>query len=367
MALSETGLKVASLKAGVLAEPVLVGRERELEELQRCLDSAIEGRGSTVFISGEAGSGKTSLTNEFLKQARKKDVTVLSGWCLSNAAVPYFPFFEAFNTYFSDHPKEEGESSVDVATWLRGPTQGERPGRLSTFSPQAWKDQTFVAVTKTLLEISTRKPVVLLIEDVHWADSASLSLIHYIGRAIKPSKTLLVVTFRSEGLTADAEGRPHPLIETLRLMRREDIVQELKIVNLDEINVSTLARNMLGGELERDFTEKLAKESQGNPLFIVESLRMLHERNRLLQENNKWRLASGKLAIPDKIRDIILQRMSILLRNQRKIIDAASVIGEKFDAELLASVVGLDFADVVEALELIGQTTSLLVCEEGLY
>jgi tetratricopeptide (TPR) repeat protein/KaiC/GvpD/RAD55 family RecA-like ATPase len=367
LTLSETGLKVASLKAGVLAEPVLVGREMELEELQRCLDSAIEGRGSTVFISGEAGSGKTRLTNEFLKQARKKDVTVFSGWCLSNAAVPYFPFFEAFNTYFSDHPKEEGASSADVAIWLRGPAQGELPGRLSAFSPQAWKDQTFVAVTKTLLEISTRKPVVLLIEDAHWADSASLSLIHYIGRAIKTAKTLLLVTFRSEGLIADAEGRPHPLIETLRLMRREDIVQELKIVNLDETNVSTLARNMLGGELERDFTEKLAKESQGNPLFIVESLRMLHERNRLLQENNKWRLVSEKLAIPDKIRDIILQRMSILLHNQRKIIDAASVIGEKFDAELLASVVGLDFAEVVEALELIGQTTSLLVCEEGLY
>ena len=83
-------------------------------------------------------------------------------------------------------------------------------------------------------------------------------------------------------------------------MRREDLVQELKIANLDETNIFHLAKNMLGGELEQDFTEELAKESQGNPLFIVESLRMLHERNKLLQENNKWRLTSDKLAIPDR-------------------------------------------------------------------
>ena len=367
LALSKKGLKVASLKAGVLAEPVLVGREKELEELQHCLDSAIKGKGSTVFVSGEAGSGKTRLTTEFLKIAKKQGVTALVGSCLSNAAIPYFPFFEAFNAYFTEEPSEKPVGSLNVAGWLKGPAQSETAEKPQTFSAQAWKDQTFVAVTKTLLDISTKEPVVLFIEDLHWADSASLSLIHYVGRAIKPARILLLATFRTEDLTADAEGRPHPLVETMRLMRREDLFQELKIANLDETNVSHLAKNMLGGELKQDFTEELAKESQGNPLFIVESLRMLHERNKLLQENNKWRLTSGKLAIPDKIRDIILQRMSTLLRNQRKIIDAASVIGEKFDAELLASVVSSSFIVVVETLELIAQTTSLLACEEGLY
>ena len=290
-----------------------------------------------------------------------------SGSCLSNAAIPYFPFFEAFNAYFTKEPSEKPAGSLNVAGWLKGPAQSETAEKPQTFSAQAWKDQTFVAVTKTLLDISTREPVVLFIEDLHWADSASLSLIHYIGRAIKPARILLLATFRTEDLTTDAEGRPHPLVETMRLMRREDLVQELKIANLDETNVSHLAKNMLGGELKQDFTEELAKESQGNPLFVVESLRMLHERNKLLQENNKWCLTSDKLAIPDKIRDIILQRMSTLLRNQRKIIDAASVIGEKFDAELLASVVSSSFIEVVETLELIAQTTSLLACEEGLY
>jgi len=84
-----------------LAEPPLVGRERELEELRTYLNSALAGKGTTVFVSGEAGAGKTRLVTEFLSQVKKQRVIILKGWCLSNAAVPYFPFFEAFNQYFS--------------------------------------------------------------------------------------------------------------------------------------------------------------------------------------------------------------------------------------------------------------------------
>jgi predicted ATPase len=86
------------VKSLVLSEPVLIGREREFEELQRYLDLALGGKGATVFVSGEAGSGKTRLTSEFLNVVKKKGVTV-SGWCLSTAAVPYFPFVEAFESY----------------------------------------------------------------------------------------------------------------------------------------------------------------------------------------------------------------------------------------------------------------------------
>ena len=104
----------------VLAEPVLVGREHELEELHSFLNSAINGKGTTVFVSGEAGAGKTRLVTEFLKQARKQEVTILTGWCLSNAAVPYFPFFEAFNRYFSSEPEQK---EVEIKSWLMGPSE----------------------------------------------------------------------------------------------------------------------------------------------------------------------------------------------------------------------------------------------------
>ena len=179
------------MKASVLAEPVLVGREKELEELRHCLDSAIDGEGKTVFVSGEAGSGKTRLIKEFLLGAREKGIIVMSGWCLSDAAVPYFPFVEAFRTYFSINEEAPIEGQMlgalqaparlesaaigDYGTtdWLSRLNRPLKQGKIAAISPQVWKDQLFAAVAETLHSISSKQTVVLLIEDAHWADSAS--------------------------------------------------------------------------------------------------------------------------------------------------------------------------------------------------
>jgi KaiC/GvpD/RAD55 family RecA-like ATPase/tetratricopeptide (TPR) repeat protein len=376
------------LKSGILAEPTLVGRERELEELQRYLDSAVEGKGTTVFISGEAGNGKTRLTREFLNAAKKRGVAVMAGWCLSDAAVPYFPFIEAFNAYFASFPEEEqpislqqpgaqlglggaaqiGAEERGITAWLTGPRPAEKLGKPEALSPQVWKDQAFAAVAKTLHSISNQEPIILFMEDIHWADSASLALLHYVARAINDSERVLVLaTFRGEELTADAEGYPHPLTETLRMMRREDLFTEIKLPNLNQANVLKIAENMMGGSLQPKLSEKLTAESRGNPLFVVESLRMLHERRSLFQENNEWRLAVDALGIPSKIKDIILRRLAVLKYAQRRVLDAASVIGEKFDIELLSTVLGQDSLEVLETLNVIAHSTSLVCVEENFY
>jgi tetratricopeptide (TPR) repeat protein/KaiC/GvpD/RAD55 family RecA-like ATPase len=375
------------LKSGILAEPVLVGRERELGALQHYLELAVEGKGLAVFISGEGGAGKTRLTREFLNAAKKKGIAVMAGWCLSDAQVPYFPFIEAFNAYFASFPEEEqpvspqqtgiqlglgapqvGSEEREITAWLTGPRPAEKLGRPEALSPQVWKDQAFAAVAKTLHSISVKEPLILFIEDIHWADSASLALLRYVARAINDSERVLILaTFRTEELTADAEGHPHPLTEALRMMRREDLFIEIKLQNLGQADVSKIAENMMGGSLQTGFAEKLARESRGNPLFIVESLRMLHERSGLIKEGDQWRLSADTLGIPPKIKDIILQRLGVLGRNEKRVLDAASVIGEKFNVELLASVLGLDYLGVIETLDEIGQTTSLVCCEGELY
>lgn len=372
-------------KSQVLAEPVFVGREKELEELQSFLNSAVEGKGKTVFISGEAGSGKTRLVREFSTLAVKQGVLWLGGWCLSNTGVPYFPFIEAFENFFSNYAEEEpiirqsGASfepitlnetfpvagkELGVTAWLTGSRQ---TGKVEVTSPEVWKDQAFAAVSKTLHEISTQTPVILLLEDVHWADSASLALLHYIARAIAEERILVLATFRSEEVTTDPEGHPHPLGEEMRLMGREDLFSEIKVSNLNQENVSIISENMIGGAVQPEFAAKLTEESNGNALFLVESLRLLVEHKWLVQENNEWRLSVDELRIPSKIKDIILRRLAVLKYAQRRILDAASVIGEKFNVELLASVLEQDILEVLETLNLIAQSTSIVCAEEAFY
>ena len=119
-------------------------------------------------------------------------------------------------------------------------------------------------------------------------------------------------------------------------MRREDLITEMKLPNLKRDCVSKIVGNMMGGNVQSELIEKLANESRGNALFLVESLRMLAERKSLVQENNQWRLAVDDLGIPFKVKDIILRRLGTLKNDQRRVLDAASVIGEKFDVELQA-------------------------------
>ena len=370
------------LKTGVLTEPVLVGREKELEELRHYLDSAREGKGNTVFISGEAGSGKTRLTREFLNAAIKQGVAVMAGWCLSDSQAPFFPFIEAFNSYYAANTEQEhsfgfqqpqlslevpqqiGIEEREVTSWLAGPKSAAKTAKAEMLSPEVWKDQALAAVAKTVHAIALQAPVVLFIEDLHWADSASLALLHYLSRAVKNSeRVLLLATFRSEELTADAEGHPHPLSETLRMMRREELFSEIQLSSLDQTSVSKLAESMIGSCMQPEFTEKLTVQSGGSPLFIVESLRMLNEHGGLVKDGACVRLDIDKVSIPSKVKDIILRRLGSLRRDQRRVLDAASVIGETFDLELLGSVLGQDSLLVVETLGVIAQSTSLLVCE----
>jgi predicted ATPase len=365
-------------KFGVLAEPVLVGREREIEVLQQYLDATAENKGITVFISGEAGTGKTRLVNEFLTSSKQKtDVAELTGWCLSNSGIPYFPFLEAFNPYFSSSNKNksvilqqdglQGEEELGLRAWLMGPGKSEKPREIERLSPQAWKDSTFAAVTKALISISAKKPTILFIDDLHWADSGSLALLHYIARSITSQRILILATYRSEDLNPDSDGRPHPLVDALRLMGRENLYKEIKLSSLNRSDVSLLTENMVQGRVQAELAEKLASESQGNPLFIIESIKMLSEKGTLIQENNRWRLSTDEIGIPTKIKDIILRRISALKPNERKILDVASVIGSKFDPKLLGAVLGQDSLSLLETISGVEKATSLVVCEETGY
>ena len=352
------------MKSELLLEPLLIGRTQELKELKASLSAAFEGKGTTLFLSGEAGSGKTRLASEFLAFARNQGAIVLSGWCLNNAAVPYFPFVEAFDSYpltNEEQNKSIGNQQMSAKTWLLG-QEG-----VQTVSPQAWKDKTFATVTKELLQISTINPLILFIDDLQWADSASLSLLHYISRSIVSERIMILGTFRSEEVNVNSEGFGHQLIETLRLMGREALFNEIHISGLSKADVEGIAESMLSGKVQESLIANLAAESHGIPLFVVESLRMLYEQGGLVEAEGQWRLCFEKYNIPAKVKDVILRRVEALKPSQRRILEAAAVIGEKFDPKLVAAVLSQDNLDVLESLNAIAECTLLVYCEDNYY
>ena len=207
----------------------------------------------------------------------------------------------------------------------------------------------------------------MVLEDIHWADSASLALLHYISRFVNSERILVLATFRSEGLSFDLEGQPSSLVETLRAMGREDLYREINLPSLNAFEVGLLASSMLGGQIQPTFLEKLSVESHGNALFVVESLRTLVNEGSLIEENGEWRPSTDRIRIPSKVKDIILQRVSGLKLKHRKILDVASVLGEKFDFKLIASVLSQEQIQILEKLNSIAQTTSLIKFENDSY
>ena len=155
-----------------------------------------------------------------------------------------------------------------MKSWLTKLSQDNDFEKDQASTPQVWKDQTFAAIARELLFLSANKPTILFLDDIHWADSASLSLLHYISRTITSERILVIRTFRSEELTPVAEGQAHPLIENLRLMGREDLFVEIKLVNLDQNSVGKVAENMLGGSLNPEFVEKLVGKAAATRFLL---------------------------------------------------------------------------------------------------
>jgi predicted ATPase len=353
-----------------LPNPILVGRKSELEELKRFLNLALEGKGTTVFISGEAGSGKTRLIAEFLEQAKKNDVTILSGWCLDEAAVPYFPFVEAFDSYtaMSEHERISAvNQKISLKSWLSATNQSKLDERIVNLHPRVWKDQAFHGVSEELLFLSAKRPLILVLDDIHWADSASLALLHYLARKVGSERILVIATFRSEELSSDPNGHQNQLSKVLLLMGRDALFKEVKLPNLDKHDVGRIAESMLNGTVDPELVERLSSESCGNPLFVVETLRMLYQQGSLSKKNGPWSLCVDDFDVPRKARDVILRRLETLNSLQRKILDVASVVGERFNPKMIAAAVSCDNADVLIALNEIAKRTLMVRSEDNSY
>ncbi|MEX2314530.1 MAG: TIR domain-containing protein, partial [Thermomicrobiales bacterium] len=245
------------------APPVLVGREREQAVMQELLDDTLAGRGRLALVAGEAGIGKTTLTNWLGWASEEAGALALSGSCLDvSTARPYGPWVGLFRAWPDSLP--------------RLPVELHEGSELGAIRSQAGL---FDLVEDTLLQAAETRPLLLLLEDFHWADVASLDLLRHLARTVGNARLLLVVTYRDDELT-----RRHPLFQLLPGLAREPAARRIALHRLDTSGVEKLiaARYDLPDADAGRLVEYVERLTEGNPFFAGEVLSALEEAGALL-------------------------------------------------------------------------------------
>jgi class 3 adenylate cyclase len=339
------------------AAVAMVGRAAESEALAAAWAKATEGQRQVVLIAGEPGIGKTRLATEAALAAHAAGAAVLFGSCDEDVAAPYRPFVEALRHYVTHAPNDVLAAHVREHKGELGrllPELGRRVAALP--APQVAAAETeryllFEAVTGLLSEASQRQPIVLILDDLHWAGAPELLLLKHMLKSAMPLRLLIVGTYRDTDLL-----RTHPLAAALADFRRETGVQRLALHGLDEAAVVSLVTAAAGHALAEPgiaLARVLQRETEGNPFFIAEILRHLSESGTVFRAGERWMYAGdvAGLGIPESVKEVIGRRLGRLSEPAAKLLTLAAVIGRQFDLATLVRVAQEEEEAVLDALD----------------
>jgi DNA-binding winged helix-turn-helix (wHTH) protein/tetratricopeptide (TPR) repeat protein len=338
-----------------------VGRERELARLEELLGRAVTGRGRAVFVSGGAGMGKSTLVEHFVRGAARSSsrASLLVGRCLEQygASEAYLPFLEAIRgaLFGADAARVREALRAHAPSWcLLFPAAFPAPLALA-----AERDPTGASGPRLLRELgdalaalSADVPLVLVIEDLHWADPSSVDVVRYLGQRCASLGLLLLGTLRPDQREPDNV----PLRNGLRELSAHDQAEELALPLLEASEVGAYLR----GRFEpNDFPPALEAlllaHTEGQPLFLTRLSELLIERGDIVHGERGWTLATPvgelSLAVPNSVRALIQRKLDSLAEGERRLLEAASVQGEEFSLLLLARQLELDELALELALE----------------
>jgi predicted ATPase len=333
---------------GRAVTPVLVGRDTALGILREARDQARAQAAAAVLLGGEAGVGKTRLTSRFVEQATRDGAHVLVGGCveLSSEGFAYAPFTAALRQLV----RETG--TADVAALLPGgaarelarllPEFGEPSGAHETESARARLFELILALLERLAE---RRPVVLVIEDTHWADRSSRDLIAFLSRNLRTAPVLMVMTYRSDEL-----HRTHPLRPVLAELGRVDGVIRLELPRFTQDEVAAQMAGILGVPPECARVDRVFERSEGIPLFVEALLS-----------------CDDDCSLPDSLHDLIIGSVERLPHETQRLLRIAAAGGIRVGHELLAAVSGLSAIDLEDALRPAIAANVIQVAEGGAF
>ncbi|MDG4805439.1 AAA family ATPase [Micromonospora sp. WMMD1120] len=317
------------------ASSVLVGRHREIAALREALGRVRAGEPTTVLVGGEAGVGKTRLLEEFAGGATGGGARVLVGQCLElgEAGLPFAPFAAALRAVLrADGPEVFAGYEAEFAPLL--PELGRASAAVTRRTvplSDAPRGYLFDLVAELFQRLADARPLVLVIEDLHWADRSTRDLIGFLVRAARPARLLLVCTYRTDELQ-----RGHPLRPFLAELDRARGVQRVELGRLDRDGTGAILADLFGAEPPARAVDDVHERTQGNPFFIEE----------LAAAGDPI----GCVAIPETLRDLLLARVDKLPEPSQRVLRIAAAGGTRFAHDLLAEVAGLPEAELEDAL-----------------
>jgi len=348
-----------------------VGRGPELKRLEGLLQDAIEGTGRLVFITGEPGIGKTSLSDEFLRRARARYPGVLMsrGRCVEQYGTgeAYLPFLDAIGGFVHGPGREKLVTVMRTyaPTWCAQlPVAFSSTGSLETLEMEtigATKERMMREMGDALGMLATTSPIVLLLEDLHWADPSSVDLLRHLCQRINSQRVLIAGTFRPE----DIERTNHPLKGYKAEMLSHRLCEEVSLASLglehiDEYLNVTFAPN----DFPPEFGQLIHDKTEGHPLFATNLLQYLSERGDIASVNSHWSLvrplAQLDLQAPESVRSMIGKKIDVLEEEERRTLQYASIEGTEFLSTVVAGLLNVDEVDLEERLAHLERTHRLI-------
>jgi len=318
-------------------ETPLVGRQSELDRLLARLHPARKPRGQVLLLAGDSGVGKTRLALEVLYTITSTDVTTLFGAAYEQEGpLPYHPFIEAFARYLAEHHRPPDEHPI---THFQ---------RLGVSDPQREQWALFNAAVMFLMNLAAQRPVVLLVDDLHAADQASLQLFHYLARQTRAAPVTLLATYRSD------TGTPvtTPFGALLNALYHEQLSETLHLTPLVKSAVASMIAFLLDGEISLSFLEAMVDITEGNPFFVQEITRMLLASSQVEAREGQWQLKPGvELPVPSGLAGLLRERISRLGSPVETALKAALVVGREFRFDVLRRLVSLSEGELLDALE----------------
>jgi len=320
----------------------LVGRSAELQQLEGHWDQAQQARGHLVLLSGEPGVGKTRLAQDLIEHAQQGGAIVLRGGCYEyEATTPYLPFVEAFREWVHWQSVDRLRSALGATAPEIAKFAPEIEAKLGALAPNAplspgeERLRLFDNAARFLQSLAAERGLLIFIDDVHWVDQGTLSLLQYLLRHLRANRVLVLAAYREIEL-----DRAHPLASALVDWNRERLATRIALGRLSRADTGKLLATLFHQEIVSDeFTTALYRETEGNPFFIEEVVKSLIEQGEIYREDGGWgRKETHELAIPQSVKEAIGRRLNRMSDAAVDTLRTAAALGKIFPFRELAAV-----------------------------